>query len=175
LLTGGATVGGSSGTTGGATTGGFGATATGFSWTAGGAAATTGGRGGAVIAGRDETGGWCCCISFSFSSLSTSPGLEILERSILGLISPGAVFSLETAELDLVVKYLLFCYANFQQDIQDGFALYFKLPGQIIDSNLRHPLCFSSKYVRYAIIMTSRFPSFYLAKSQSFASFMARL
>ena len=43
---------------------------------------------------------------------------------------------------------LLFRYANLQQHIQDSFALYFKLPGQIIDSNLRHPLCFSSKYFR---------------------------
>ncbi len=41
---------------------------------------------------------------------------------------------------------LLFGYADFQQDIEDRFALHLELPGQIIDSNLRHPLCFSSKY-----------------------------
>jgi hypothetical protein len=105
--------------------------------------------------------------------LSGSGSLPGNSRARLGRKIPSYLFSF--VNFDGAGMRLFFCYANFQQDIQDGFALYFKLPGQIIDSNLRHPLCFSSKYVRYAIIMTSRFPSFYLAKSQSFASFMARL
>jgi hypothetical protein len=111
-------------------------------------------------------------IDFGFD-LSGSSFLPGNGRARLGRKIPSYLFRF--VNFDGAGMRLFFCYANFQQDIQDGFALYFKLPGQIIDSNLRHPLCFSSKYVRYAIIMTSRFPSFYLAKSQSFASFMARL
>ena len=105
LLTGGATTGGSSTATGAVTTGGIGAAEAGFSGTAGGIVETTGGRGGAVIAGRGGAGGCCCCISFSRKSLSTSPGLEILERSSFGLISAGADLSREDAELDLLIKY----------------------------------------------------------------------
>ena len=57
-------------------------------------------------AGFGATAGGCCCCSRSFSSLRTSPGLEIRERSIFGLISGAAPFSLE-AELDFAEKYFL--------------------------------------------------------------------
>jgi len=39
----------------------------------------------------------------------------------------------------------LFGNAAFLQDIENGFALYLKLSGQIINSNF-HPLCVSSKH-----------------------------
>jgi hypothetical protein len=44
---------------------------------------------------------------------------------------------------------------DFIQNIQNGFALDFKLSGQIIDSNF-HPFRNSSKYAFYAVISTSR-------------------
>jgi len=40
---------------------------------------------------------------------------------------------------------LLFRNAYFLKCVQNGFAFYLKLSGQIIDSNL-HPLCISSRY-----------------------------
>ena len=60
------------------------------------------------VAGRG--GGAGCSISCCrcFSSLATSPGLEILERSIFGLISGDPVLSLED-ELDLAAK----CFLTF--------------------------------------------------------------
>lgn len=62
--------------------------------------------GGAAATGRaGGAGGWCCCCSLSLSSRATSPGLEILERSIFGLISEEGVLSLP-AELDLAEKCL---------------------------------------------------------------------
>jgi len=73
---------------------------------AGGAAAGLLTVGGAVAAGRTGgAGGWCCCCSLSLSSRATSPGLEILERSIFGLMSEEGVLSL-TAEPDLAAKCL---------------------------------------------------------------------
>jgi hypothetical protein len=85
----------------GATTAGFSAVgaATGLFTAAGG----TGGAGGAAFTGA---AGCCCCCSLSFSSFRTSPGLEILERSILGLISAGAAFSFAAGD-DLAEKYFL--------------------------------------------------------------------
>jgi hypothetical protein len=91
---------------------GLGVTTDGFSAAAGGAATVAGAficaAGGAVgvlttggFAGG--AGGCCCCCSLSLSSLATSPGLEILERSILGLTSVAEVLSLED-ELDLAEK-----------------------------------------------------------------------
>jgi hypothetical protein len=61
-----------------------------------GGAATTG-----ALAGG--AGGCCCCCSLSLSSLATSPGLEILERSIFGLTSVADVLSRED-EPDLAEK-----------------------------------------------------------------------
>jgi hypothetical protein len=78
---------------GGAATGG--AAFTGAGGAAGGAVAT-----GALAGG---TGGRCCCCSLSLSSLATSPGLEILERSIFGLTSVADVLSRED-EPDLAEK-----------------------------------------------------------------------
>ncbi len=90
--------------------------ATGFSaaggCTAGAACGLTGAAGAGATAftaggaGLCTGAGCCCCSRCSFSSLRTSPGLEILERSIFGLISGAALFSLE-AELDLAEKYFL--------------------------------------------------------------------
>jgi hypothetical protein len=88
--------------------------AAGFS-TAGGAAATgfsaclAGGPGGTVTTAGDfgfAAGGCCCSCSRWRSSFITSPGLEIFDRSILGLISDCAAFSLE-AEPDRAEKYFL--------------------------------------------------------------------
>jgi hypothetical protein len=39
---------------------------------------------------------------------------------------------------------LLLCDANFRQHIENGFAFYFQLPGQVVNSNLTHPPLFSS-------------------------------
>jgi len=39
---------------------------------------------------------------------------------------------------------LLLSDANFRQHIENGFAFYFQLPGQIVNSNLTHPPLFSS-------------------------------
>ncbi len=78
---------------------GLGTTTAGFSATAGGATGgfTTGVTAGCAgaAAGFATTGGRCCCSWRSFSSLKTSPGLEILERSILGLISDAGALSFE--------------------------------------------------------------------------------
>ena len=49
---------------------------------------------------------------------------------------------------------LLLSNANFFQDVQNGFTLYLKLSGQIIDSNF-HPFCLPSG-AGYALISTSR-------------------
>ena len=61
--------------------------------------------GGAVAAGAlaGGAGGCCCCCSLSRSSLATSPGLEILERSIFGLTSVADVLS-RADEPDLAEK-----------------------------------------------------------------------
>jgi hypothetical protein len=89
---------------------GLGITTAGFSAdggaAAGGAAFTgTGGAAGGAVAGAlaGGAGGCCCCCSLSLSSLATSPGLEILERSILGLTSAAGVLSRED-EPDLAEK-----------------------------------------------------------------------
>jgi hypothetical protein len=117
---GGATTAGAAGlTAGGVTTAllsaagaaGLGVTAVGFS-AAGGAAAGAVAFGGAgEAAGVAETAGGlaggaegcCCCCSLSLSSLATSPGLEIFERSIFGLTSVADAFSRED-EPDLAEK-----------------------------------------------------------------------
>jgi hypothetical protein len=65
---------------------------------AAGLAATTGGLAGGA-------GGCCCSCSLCLSSFITSPGLEILERSIFGLTSVADALSREE-ELDLAVKCL---------------------------------------------------------------------
>ncbi len=79
----------------------------GFSTTGVGAATTGGLTGaGATTAGLDDAGGCCCCFSFSRSRRITSPGLEILERSSLGLTSVAEVLSRDAAP-DLEVIYFL--------------------------------------------------------------------
>ncbi len=90
---------------------GLGITTAGFSadggTTEGGATLTGAGgaAGGAVTAGAlaAGAGGCCCCCSLSLSSRATSPGLEILERSIFGLTSVADVLSRED-EPDLAEK-----------------------------------------------------------------------
>jgi hypothetical protein len=56
-----------------------------------------GAAGAAVTAGllAGGAGGCCCCCSLSLSSLATSPGLEIFERSIFGLTSVAEARSRE--------------------------------------------------------------------------------
>ena len=68
------------------------------------AGATAAGRAEAT-AGLGGAEGRCCCCSRSFSNLSTSPGLEIFERSSLGLISGWPAFSFD-AGTDLAEKCL---------------------------------------------------------------------
>jgi hypothetical protein len=51
---------------------------------------------------------------------------------------------------------LLLFDAHHFQDVENRLAFYFKLSGQIVDSNL-HPLRIFLQYSCYAIIMTSRF------------------
>jgi hypothetical protein len=64
-----------------------------------------GAAGGAVVTGAlaGGAGGCCCCCSLSLSSRATSPGLEILERSIFGLTSVADALSRED-EPDLAEK-----------------------------------------------------------------------
>jgi len=113
---GGATTAGATGlTTGGVTTtllsaagaAGLGITTAGFSADGGaaaGVAAFTGvGAAGVAAVGLAGVGGCCCCCSLSLSSLATSPGLEILERSIFGFTSVADVLSRED-EPDLAEK-----------------------------------------------------------------------
>jgi hypothetical protein len=86
----------------------FGEMAAGFSAAGAGGATGAGGFAAGGAAGLAATGGavrgagagGCCCC---FSSLNTSPGLEILERSIFGLISLEDAFSRE-AEPDFAEK-----------------------------------------------------------------------
>jgi hypothetical protein len=118
---GGATTAGAAGlTTGGVTTtllsaagaAGLAVTTVGFSAAAGATGACTLAAGGAAgfaatgaagLAGG--AGGCCCCCALSLSSLATSPGLEILERSIFGFTSVEEALSRE-AEPDLAEKCL---------------------------------------------------------------------
>lgn len=95
---------------GGATTAGFSAAGgAGGAATVCGARGFTGGAAGALLTGgavrAGGAGGCCCSCSRCFSSFNTSPGLEILERSIFGLISDCADFSLEEPP-DRAVKCL---------------------------------------------------------------------
>lgn len=88
---------------------GLGVTTIGFSAT-GGAGAATAGAGAAGLATTaggftGGAGGCCCSCSLCRSSFITSPGLEILERSIFGLISLAEALSREE-ELDLAEKCL---------------------------------------------------------------------
>jgi hypothetical protein len=110
---GGATTAGAAGlTTGGVTTtllsaagaAGLGVTTVGFSPAAG-AAGAGGAAGLAETAGglAGGEGGWCCSCSFCLSNFSTSPGLEIFERSSFGLTSVADALSREE-ELDLAEK-----------------------------------------------------------------------
>ena len=115
---GGATTAGATGlTTGGVTTtllsaagaAGLVTTAAGFSadgGTAAGVAVFTGAGGAAGVAAgvlAGGAGGCCCSCSLCRSSFITSPGLEILERSIFGLTSVAGAFSRED-EPDLAEK-----------------------------------------------------------------------
>jgi len=89
---------------------GLGTTTAGFSAAGGavGVAATGAGAAGlAATAGglAGGAGGCCCSCSLCLSSFITSPGLEILERSIFGLTSVADVLSREE-ELDLAEKCL---------------------------------------------------------------------
>jgi len=181
LAAGGDTTTAFSGCAGAAGAGCLGTTTAGLSCTAGGATATgTWGLGGAtaggeagvaVATGRGGAGGCCCCISFSLSSLSTSPGLEILERSSFGLISLGVVFSREATELDLFVK-CLFIFSASSASTELEWVFFSVMPTSSKTS--RMALLFTSSSLarslirifirsvfppstRYAIIMTSRF------------------
>ena len=108
------------GTTMGRSAAGAGGFAAGFSTTAGaaGGAAAAGGvcgfagaAGGAFTTVVGRAGGCSCSCCFCFSSRMTSPGLDILERSIFGLISGGPDFSLE-AEPDFAEKCFLILSAS---------------------------------------------------------------
>src|SRR5262249_17212246 len=91
----------------------FGAITAGFS-AVGSFAGVGGALGAAVLAG----GAGCCCCSRSFSNLRTSPGLEILERSIFGLISAGPAFSFE-AGADLAEKcFLIFSASSASTELE---------------------------------------------------------
>lgn len=182
---GGATTTGAAGfTTGGVTTAllsaagaaGLDTTTAGFSADGGGVAgaAFTGAEGaaGGVATGAlaGGAGGWCCCCSLSRSSLATSPGLEILERSIFGLTSVAEVLSRED-EPDLAEKCFRTSTAS-SSSIELEWVFFSVTPtsGRIS----RITLAFTSSslarsliriFIRslfppstcYAIIMTSRF------------------
>jgi hypothetical protein len=113
--------------------------------------------------------GCTCCSRCCFSSFNTSPGLETLERSIFGLTSVGADFSLEAP--DFAAKYLLIRSASSSStELECVFfsvmpisckasstALLFT-SSSLAKSLIRIfiPLRNSSTLFRYAIIVTSR-------------------
>lgn len=108
---------------------GFGATTVGFSCAGDGvltgAAGFAGGATGRTCAGAAglawTAGGCCCCCSRSRSKRATSPGLEILERSIFGLISEAAdCFSLATAA-DLEKCFLTFSASSSSSELECVF------------------------------------------------------
>jgi hypothetical protein len=173
---------------GGATTTGFsaagaaglGTTTAGFAAAGAGGAAETGGltaegaaglatTGGAGAAGR--AAGCCCCCCCSLSSRATSPGLEILERSIFGLISEDGTLSLVT-ELDLAEKCLR-TFSASSSSIELEWVFFSITPTSSRTSRIALLLTSSSlakSLIRifissvlppivtaYAIIMTSRF------------------
>ena len=128
--------------------------------------------GAVVAAGRaGGAGGCCCCCSLSLSSLATSPGLEILERSIFGLISEDGALSLET-ELDFAAKCLRTRSAS-SSSIELEWVFFSVTPTSSRTSRIALLLTSSSlakSLIRifissvlppvvtaYAIIMTSRF------------------
>ena len=141
---------------------------------AGGAAFTGAGgaAGGADAAGAlaGGAGGCCCCCSLSLSSLATSPGLEILERSIFGLTSAAGVLSRED-EPDLAEKCFRTRTAS-SSSIELEWVFFSVTPtsGKIsritlalTSSSLARSLIrifirslISSRFSRYAIISTSR-------------------
>ena len=168
-------------------TGAWGLMTLGCSWTGAGVMAGAGGCGlGAITAGeaatgtgRCGTGGWCCCCSFSWISLNTSPGLEILERSILGLTSPGVLRSLAVAEPDLTVKCLLIFSAS-SGSIELEWVFFSVMPNSSKTSRIA--LLFTSSSLarslirifirsafppntRYTIIMTSRLKLYALIRA----------
>lgn len=82
--------------------------------------AGAGGAAGGLIteAGRGGAGGCSNSCCRCFSSLATSPGLEIFERSIFGLISDDDVLSLE-AELLLALKcFLIFSASSGSTELE---------------------------------------------------------
>jgi hypothetical protein len=81
--------------------------------------AGTAGEGFTTVVGRAGGAGGCSCsCCFCFSSRMTSPGLEILERSIFGLISGAADFSLE-AEPDFAEKcFLIFSASSGSTELE---------------------------------------------------------
>lgn len=156
---------------------GLGITTAGFS-AAGGAAAGVlaftgaGGATGVVVAAGVLAGGTgcCCCCSLSLSSLATSPGLEILERSIFGLTSVADVLSRED-ELDLAEKCFRTRSAS-SSSIELEWVFFSVTPTTSSASRIALLLTSSSLaksliriFIRslfppgtcYAIIMTSRF------------------
>ena len=128
-----------------------------------GVAATTGGLAGGA-------GGCCFCCSLSLSSLATSPGLEILERSIFGLTSVADARSRED-ELDLAEKCFRIRSAS-SSSIELEWVFFSVTPTSGKISRITLALTSSSLarsliriFIRslfppgtcYAIIMTSRF------------------
>jgi hypothetical protein len=152
-------------------------TAIGFSATggAGGAGAVTVAAGAAGLAATAgdfaaTAGGCCCSCSLCRSSFITSPGLEILDRSIFGLTSVADALSRED-EPDLAEKYFRTRSAS-SSSIELEWVFFSDTP--TTSSASRIALLFTSSslarsliriFIRsvfppsclYAIIMTSRF------------------
>jgi hypothetical protein len=140
---------------------------------AAGVAAFTGVGGTAGVAAGGLAGGaegCCCCCSLSLSSLATSPGLEILERSIFGLTSVAEALSRED-ELDLAEKCFRTRTAS-SSSIELEWVFFSVTPTASSTSRIALLLTSSSLaksliriFIRslfppgtfYAIIMTSRF------------------
>jgi hypothetical protein len=156
---------------------GLGITTVGFSAAGAGGAVTgvaaftgAGGAMGVALAAGGLACGCCCCCSLSLSSLATSPGLEILERSIFGLTSVADVLSLED-ELDLAEKCFRTRSAS-SSSIELEWVFFSVTPTASMTSRIALLLTSSSLarsliriFIRslfppgtcYAIIMTSRF------------------
>jgi hypothetical protein len=148
--------------------------AAGCAATGGGVCGLAGADGGAgdftTVAGRG--GGAGCSISCCrcFSSLATSPGLEILERSIFGLMSGDALLSLKD-ELDFAAKcFLIFSASSGSTELECVFFSVMPTSSStsrmallLTSSSLARSLIrifirslISSRFSRYAIISTSR-------------------
>jgi hypothetical protein len=120
-------------------------------------AAGRGVAGATGFAGAGGCCGCCCCCSRSLSRRSTSPGFEILERSILGLISDEPALSFWEGAA-FAEKYLrIFSASSSSKELECVF--FSVMP--ISSSTSKMALLFTSSSLARSLIrifIRSRFP-----------------